>query len=427
MTRASAAALFDSAAELFAELRRQPVRALLSLSGVAWGVLSLLLLLAFSVGFGELFERRQKALGDGIAIAWPSTTTRAWRGLPAGRRLSVTRDDVRAVGAAVPGLEAISAEFAGEERIAAGASVVRVPVSGVDAEFAHLRVLEPRAGGRCIQPSDVEQRRRVIFLGDQVASALFGDVDPVGRTLVLRDATFLVVGVLRHKDQDSDYGTRDEDRVFVPATTFADVWGARFVNDFVYRAQDTALQAECTGRVVQALAARLGFDPADTGALVLWDTTEEQRMVATIFLAFHLVLGIAGVFTLLAGGVGIAQLMFLLVKRRTSEIGLLLAIGARPARIHVEVLAQTLVLVACGGLVGAGVAVALVAVGGSGPWIADIGVPRIPAALAVATVLLLATIGVAAGWYPARAAARMHPVEALAGRDGAGPHGAVAR
>ncbi|MCC6673394.1 MAG: ABC transporter permease [Planctomycetes bacterium] len=407
------AGLRESLAELGHELRQQRLRALLSLSGVAWGTLSILLLLAFSVGFAELFARRQQGLGTGIAIAWPSRTTKAWQGLPPGRRIRPTHDDIRALALAVPGLEALSAEFVAGERLQVGARVLRVELSGVDPEFGRLRQLEPRPGGRFLNAADQDGRRRVVFLGDDLARSLFGADEPVGRTLLLREAPFTVVGVLRTKEQDSDYGALDEDRAFVPAATFADVYGTRLVNNFVYRAADPARQEACTDRIVQALAARLRFDPTDRGALGLWDTTEEQRMVATIFLAFHVVLGMAGVFTLLAGGVGIANLMFLLVRRRTSEIGLKLAVGARPAQVRREVLVQTLVLVGAGGTAGAVLAAGAVALARSGPWIAETGVPRIPTALGAGAALLLLAVGVLAGWFPARRAAGLDPAEAL--------------
>jgi putative ABC transport system permease protein len=405
--------LGETARGLWRELRRQKLRTALSLGGIAWGTLAILLLLAFSVGFEELFANRARGLGDGIAICWPSRTTRPWQGFPAGRRILPTRDDVLAVGAAVPGVAAISAEFTASERVRVGARFVHVNVSGVEVPFGWLRQLAPMPGGRFLNERDFAERRRVVFVGDRLARSLFGEADPIGRTLVLREQAFTVIGVLRPKEQDSDYYGLDTYRAFAPITTIGEVFGHRTINDFVFRARDPHRQAECTAAVVAALATRLRFDPGDRSALSVWDTTEQQRMLGFIFLGFHSLLGIAGVVTLLAGGVGVANLMFLLVRRRTAEIGLKLAVGARPSQVRREVLTEALVLVGTGGLAGAGLAILAVAIAGAGPWTSEVGVPRIPPLLGIASATLLALIGVLAGWFPARAAARLQPVDAL--------------
>lgn len=400
--------------ELARDLGRQPIRTLTSLAGIAWGTLSILLLLAFSVGFEELFQRRSRGLGKGIAIAWPSRTTKPWQGLPPGRRIRATQADIAAIGSAVPSIEAISAEHERFERLLVGEKALRIEVSGVEASFGRLRELSPQSGGRFLNDADLRERRRVIFLGDRVARSLFGDREPVGASMMLHERSFVVVGVLEPKEQDSDYGSRDKDRAFVPASTYRDVWGSRYVTNFVYRSRDPKRQDACTTQVIAALAARLQFDPTDRGALSLWDTTEQQRMLGAIFLAFHLVLGIAGVFTLLAGAVGIANLMFLLVRRRREEIGLKLAVGARPVQVRREVLGQTLFLILVGGGSGAALAIGIVTFAGTGPWTSEIGVPRIPPALGASGVVLLLAIGFLAGWFPARAAERLDPIDALA-------------
>ncbi len=401
--------------ELWGELRQQRVRALLSLLSITWGTLSILLLLAFSVGFEELFAERQRGLGDSIAIAFPQRTTLPHAGFPVGRRLVVERDDVQALAAGVPGLAAISAEITTRERVTLGERALRITLSGVEPVYQQLRSIAAAPGGRFVDRIDLAEGRRVIFLGDGIARLLFAAEPAVGRTLVLRGAPFLVVGVLAPKLQDSDYNGRDESRAFVPITTFTQVFGQRQVSNFVFRARDPERQAECTAAVTAALAARLRFDPADRQALSVWDTTEQQRMLGYIFLGFHLMLGISGMFTMLVGGVGIANLMFLLVRRRTAEIGLKLAVGARPAQIRREVLNSALILVGAGGVLGAllaGIAVGLVT---ATPLPAEVGTPRVPPLLGLGATLLLLGTGLAAGWFPARRAAQLDPVAALRG------------
>lgn len=405
----------EAVTDLWGDLRAQRVRAALSLLSIAWGTVSLLLLMAFSFGFEELFAVRGRGMGDAVAVAWPHRTTRPWQGQPSGRRLVVDRADVLALSALVPELDAVSAEFMTAANARVGATVLRVPLSGVDPPFAQLRALVPQVGGRFFGDADIGARRRVVFLGDQLARALFGTGDPVGRMLPLRGVPFLVIGVLEQKAQDGDYGGLDSGRAWVPATTFETVFGARAIDNLVFRARDVRRQAEASRAVVAALARRLAFDPTDRDALSVWDTTEQQRMMFFIFLGFHVMLGLSGTFTMLVGGIGIANLMSLLVRRRTPEIGLKLAVGATRAQVLREWLLQALVLVGAGGLLGSGVAVAIIVAVAHSPLTADVGVPHLPLPLVVGTVSLLAVVGLLAGLGPARRAARMHPVAALRG------------
>lgn len=401
--------------ELWRDLRAQKLRTALSLLGIAWGTLATVLLLAFSFGFEELFAERARGLGDAVAIGWPSRTTLPARGLPAGRLLTIDRRDVLAIATEVPSLQAISAEYAITERVRLGGTVHRVPLSGVDPEFAMLRSLQPAAGGRFPNARDSELRARVVFLGDALSKTLFPLQDPLGRTVTLRGLTFTVVGVLQSKLQDSDYGGEDKDRAWIPATTFLAVFGQRGISDFVFRARDATRQEQCTTSVIAAFARRLQFDPADRGALSLWDTTEQSRMLGFIFLGFHTMLGIGGVFTLVVGGLGIAHLMQLMVRRRTVEIGLKLAVGAEPARVRNEWLVQALALVLTGAGGGLLLALAAIAAVRSSPVTKDVGMPFVPLPLAIATAALLAGIAFVAGYLPARAASRLDPVEALRG------------
>jgi ABC-type antimicrobial peptide transport system permease subunit len=167
--------------------------------------------------------------------------------------------------------------------------------------------------------------------------------------------------------------------------------------------------------VVAAFARRLQFDPTDRDALSLWDTTEQRRMLGFIFLGFHTMLGIGGMFTLVVGGLGIAHLMQLMVRRRTIEIGLKLAVGAEPARIRNEWLAQALALVLTGAGGGLLLALAAIAAVRSSPFTEMVGRPFVPLPLAIATAALLAGIAFFAGYLPARAASRLDPVAALRG------------
>jgi putative ABC transport system permease protein len=361
-------------------LREQRLRTLTTLAGVGWGTFSVVAIMAFGEGLEEILQERAAGLGRGIVIAWPGTTTRSHGGFPEGRALRFSRADVLALMDDVPELEAVCTEYSQRARVSRGELVFRTRISGVDPVYAALRTQDVEAGGR-----------------------------------FLNEADLAVVGVMARKLQDSDYDGTDDARICIPATTHERVFGRRYVDDFIFRAHDRDLTAGAIRKVDAALGRRLGYHPEDDGALLIWDTTEDEQIRHYIFTAMDVIMGGAGLFTLLVGAVGVGNLMFLLVRRRTREIGIQMAVGARPRWIQQEVLLQTAILVAVGGAAGFLGALAVCAVVGATPLADTIGHPYVSPTVALGTIALLAVIGLLAGWFPARRAAHMDPVQALAG------------
>ena len=405
--------LLASLRDWLGELRAQRVRTLTTLMGIAWGTFGVVGILAFGTGLADLMRERAQGLGSGVVILWGKRTTVPWAGRPSGRPIRLEEEDAVALGLRVPTLEAVSPEFMRTERLRVGARILSVRISGVFPEYGTLRKMRPAAGGRFLDDRDLGEARSVAFLGDAVARGLFGALDPVGRTVQLRGAPFTVVGVLAPKLQDSDYEGTDDERVCIPSSTFRRVFGDRYALYLVYAARDSRRTAAATAEVQRVLGARHGFDPADRDALGIWDTTESDRMRDTAFLAMDSLISLACLLTLLVGGIGVGNLMFLQVRRRTREIGLRLALGAQPRWILQEVLAQALLLVAAGGAAGFAAAWLLGFLISISPLTDVLGVPRISNAVGLAVVLVLAGIGLIAGWFPARRAAGLDPVRAL--------------
>ncbi len=406
--------LLAGAADLYRSLRTQKVRAISTVMGITWGTLAVVLLLAFGTSLEAMMVQRQKNLGDGIAIAWGQRTTKSFAGYGKGRAVRLTTEDILALPPQIPELDLISPEYLARETVRVGANVHRVAMAGVYPDYRELRTMTPQPTGRFLNDADVAENRRVIFLGDVIAQRLFGSTPPVGQRVVLRQVPFVVIGVLQPKDQDSSYDAEDKDRVCVPATTFEQVYGRRFINNFVYRAVSPALHDACTRRIYELLGRTHRFDPDDRDAIFMWDTNEEQRMVGYIFFAMNLMFALSGAFTLLVGGIGVGNLMFILVRQRTREIGIKMAVGATPRAILTEVMGQAIALVAVGGVLGFAISYAVAAITNSLQLEEAIGVVRISPAIAMGTIALLATIGAVAGYFPARRAARLDPVLALA-------------
>ncbi len=231
MTHSSEIAAFCQA------LWQQRFRTLSTLFGIAWGTFSLVLLLSFGRGLELNLQERAKSLGQSLVIAWPQTTTKSFAGLPKGRRLRIRAEDIMKLPSQIPDLHSVSAEYQDHDSLQYQGNFHPIRLSGVYPSFAELRTMVPQHDGRFLNPRDIEQRRRVVFLGNQIKEDIFGSQTAIGKNLKIRGMPFTVVGVLKPKLQDSDYGGLDENRVYLPATTHAQLFNRTYISDFVFRAK----------------------------------------------------------------------------------------------------------------------------------------------------------------------------------------------
>jgi putative ABC transport system permease protein len=252
----------------------------------------------------------------------------------------------------------------------------------------------------------------VVFLGDKLKTDLFGEGEAVGKTVMIDNVPFLVIGVMEHKSQDSSYSGRDERKAFIPDTTFRSIFSEQYVSNFIFQAHDAALVPSVTRKVYEILARRLKFDPKDKEAIGMWDTTEMTKFFTTFFLTFRLFLGIIGSFTLIVGGIGVSNIMYVVVEERTREIGIKLAVGARPDFIQRQFLAETLTLTAVGGFLGFLITIGVIAAFPES-LVEYVGRPEASPLVVLTTTLLLGLIGAVAGYFPARRASLLDPVHAL--------------
>jgi len=304
--------------QLIRDIWSQKLRTFLTAFGIVWGTVAVSLLLAFGEG---LYIRQTKAfagLGDRIVIAWPSRTSLPFEGLGKGRRIRIDESDIDFLKTQLPSITAISGEYAEKLQVRFGDRTRSVDISGITPVFGVMRNLIPAVGGRFINPVDVERRRRVVFVGNEIAEDFFADDDPVGQTLMIHGSPFLVVGVLKPKEQDSSYSGRDHSMMFIPGSTFRALTGRRYVNLFIFKAASPDLNAGLTRDITAALAARKRFDPSDTQALQVWDTTEMFAFLDAFMLGFNVFLGLMGVLTLIVGGIGVSNIMNVVVEEESS-------------------------------------------------------------------------------------------------------------
>jgi putative ABC transport system permease protein len=275
-----------------------------------------------------------------------------------------------------------------------------------------MRNIIPAPGGRYLNELDIDRRRRVVFLGDKLKQDLFHDDDAIGKTVMIDNVPFLVVGVMQEKAQDSSYSGRDKDKAFIPESTYRGLFSERYVENFIFQAKDAALVPDVTRKVYEILGRRLKFDPKDEEAIGMWDTTEGEKFFRVFFGTFRAFLAIIGSFTLIVGGIGVSNIMYVVIEERTREIGVKLAVGAKPRFILGQFLAETLTLTAVGGLLGFLVTLGVIAVF---PASLDeyVGTPEASPVVILTTAALLGVIGLIAGYFPARRASQLDPVVAL--------------
>ena len=405
-------------AEVLGDLRAHRTRTLLTIFAMVWGTISIVLLLAFGQGLRNQVSVGLLNAGERIFMVYGGQTSLEHEGLSRGRRIRLREDDLDLVLRAIPEFEFGSPSYGrGRTHLEAGENRTTTYMEGVNPIFSELRRMFPAPGGRFINQRDLDQRRRVLFLGDEIAARLFGDTRPVGQTVLLDGLSFRVIGVMESKFQDSSNNGPDENRAVIPASTFRSIYGNEFVNHLLVRPRNVADAPVAKRELYRVLGGRHRFDPTDERALGIWDFIEDEKIVGQIGFGIQVFLGLVGAFTLLVAGVGVANIMYVVVRERTQEIGIRLAVGARRRHIVNQFMFEAILIAVGGGLLGLAVASLLVigidSVPSENPALEYIMNPKLSLPIASTCVGLLMVIGLVAGILPARKAARLDPVESL--------------
>ncbi len=400
-----------------ADLGHQTKRIVLTVLAIAWGTLSIVLLLSFGEGLKRSLSKGTRGMGEGIAVVWPGATTRAWMGLPSGRPIPIKQEDPALLRARIPEIELLSVEYAKIVPHSVGTKSVNARVRGVDPEFGEMRNIHPQPGGRFLNALDAAEKRRVVVLGDELARDLFGTEDVVGRSVQVNQSAFLVVGVAQKKIQMGAYTGPDRNQSSIPGTTFKSMFTDEKIDNLVYRPVSRELGDVAKAQVYRVMGAKYHFDPEDTRALGIWDTREMQRINENIALGIQLFLGIIGALTLFVGGMGVANIMFAVVKEKTREIGVKMALGAKQRQVMLPFVLEALLMTVLGGLLGTAVSLGLIAVIAGLPLKGEafefLGRPTFSPAIAAATASVLGTIGSLAGFFPAKHASSVNPAVSL--------------
>lgn len=405
--------LFKSSAQI------QRKRAYLTIAAIAWGTVAILLLLSFGEGLKRQLDRNRRAMGENIAVMWPGETVKPYKGMPPGRPIRPRIDDVQFLRDRMPELAAVHGEVVSwRTALTADKKTVNGRVIGTNVSYGETRKNYPVSGGRFITDLDERERRRVIFLGDELAKDLYGDADPVGQTLLVNNSPYMVVGVMQHKTQMGSYGGPDGQSSIIPISTFRAQFGRERLNNLVIQVKEPDQMPAALARMHQILGARFGYDPTDEQAFGTWDTVKSSKVTRNVAVGIQLFLGIIGALTLIIGGVGVANIMYAVVKERTREIGVKMALGARSGWIVGPFVLEGLLYTLVGGAAGIVIATMMVTAASFIPTEGNkvmefLGKPTLSWQIGLGTSLILGMIGVLAGYFPARRAVAVDPAETL--------------
>lgn len=403
--------------EIFETLRKNKLRTFLTGLSVASGIFILVILLGFSSGIQKGVKSQFEQDATNRISVWTGMTTKGFKGLNPGRRIQMKNEDFEAINTKydenIEYKTSIYSIWGGIITYKNQTGNYRVEGAYPDQQFIENASL---VSGRFLNNSDLESSRKVTIIGNQVKQDIFKSEDPIGKSIEIMGINFVVVGV--YSDPG---GTREETRVYVPLSTAQKAFnGGDRIRSLAYTVQMSdnfdeavALSKSLSENIDNDIRTKHFIAPDDRSAVRVWNTLEEAKKIYTLLATIRGVFWFVGIGTIIAGVVGVSNIMLIVVKERTKEIGIRKAIGALPSSITGMILQEAIFITAIAGFTGLFLGVGLLEL--VSPMVNSdfIKFPQVDFNTSITTVLVLIAAGALAGFIPARRAANIKPIEAL--------------
>jgi putative ABC transport system permease protein len=403
--------------EFIEDIKTQKTRAFLTTIAISWGILAVSLLMAFGEGLSHRMREGLLNAGDRIIRVYSGQTTLKWQGLPVGRRILLKEEDCAVIEKNIPQVAVAVPGFGKWVRLKVGDKVSSTFMEGVYPDFEFLRRTYHAAGGRFLDGKDMEERKRVVFLGGEIAKELFNRPDPIGQVVRIDGIPFTIIGTMPKKLQTSMNNGPDDNRAIIPYTTYQSIYGDKYLDEMIVKPARFEEGMYVEQEIRRVLGKKYQFDPTDERAVPMWNFIENEREGEKIFRGINIFLAVIGSMSLIIAGVGVANIMYVVAKERTREIGIKRAVGAKRRYIVFQFIFESLLIAFIGGLLGLLASVGIIKI----MWMIPLqegameflGRPLLSNSVLFVSIALLGLIGLLAGYFPARKAASIEPVDAL--------------
>lgn len=403
----------DKWQEIFSTMKKNKLRTFLTGFSVAWGIFMLMILLGSGNGLQNGVNKEFESSATNTIWVWSGQTSLPYKGMKPGRNVQLVNEDYDEIKSKVQGIDKSSSRYNmwGSNTLSYKKQYGTFNVRNVYPDYAHIEKIKI-VKGRFVNDLDIEQFRKVTIISTQVEEALFKGEDCMGKYISVNGVPFKVAGVFTDDDNRDD----NMQTIYLPITTAQRVFsGDNRINTIALMVGDASVEEskQIEQEVKSKLAAIHKFDPADPRAIFTWNSLEEFQRFTRLFRSIEIFIWVIGFFTIIAGIVGVSNIMMIVVKDRTKEIGIRKAMGATPWSIISLILQESLIITSFAGYVGLVLGVVVLESVGSKIESQFFSQPSVDLRVALYSLLLLVLSGALAGFIPARRAAAIKPIEAL--------------